>query len=104
MNFSEIEKYCKHCKKIVKTSLDCEICNSSFHRSCAFQAKVADKNEKVICCKQTKQSEVTAQASSSRGSSTPIMDKIDEKTLKSVIKNTLVELINPYLKRIWRKA
>ena len=42
------EKWCKHCKKTVKNSLDCEICASSFHKSCAFQAKVADKSEKVF--------------------------------------------------------
>lgn len=94
---SESEKFCKHCKKTVKNSLDCEKCGSSFHRSCAFQAKVADKNEKVYCCKQRSESEVSPPEN-------PVdsfnLTKMDEKTLKQTIKSTLVELIGPFKKDV----
>lgn len=49
---------CKHCKKKVVSALDCVICNSSFHPSCAYQARVVDKSEKVVCCLPSQKSEV----------------------------------------------
>lgn len=33
------EKFCKHCKKIVVTSLDCENCGICYHPSCRQQKK-----------------------------------------------------------------
>lgn len=76
------EKYCKHCKKSVKTSLNCEICDSAFHPSCARQAKVAyqldNKQESVNCC----------------------VVNMDEKKLKSVFRDLLTEFLGPFKKGI----
>lgn len=80
-------KYCRHCKKKVVLSLDCEICATSYHPSCAQQAKILSINNKLVCCKN---SEVK-----------PIQSKsMDESKIKTIIKEVLAEFLEPFKKAI----
>lgn len=95
-DLEETKNYCKHCKKTVKSALDCERCNSSFHPSCAHQARVADKNNKVICCDQNQKSEVGP--GGGPVSSTKVVQsaaEMDDKQLKS-IRKIMDEIMNPF--------
>lgn len=103
VNNTEKEKSCKYCKKSVKTSLDCRKCGSSFHRSCALQAKVVDKDEKVICCKLSVKSEIKSLESLPENSTSPVFANMDQKTLTSIIKSTLNDLLGPFKKDIEKK-
>lgn len=93
----EAEKKCKHCKKKVVLSVDCVICGSNYHPSCAFQAKVVDCEERVVCCRQPGESEVKL---ANLESLDLYFEKMDEKKLKSVIKNMLQESLSPFKQEI----
>lgn len=83
----EKRKKCKHCKKTVVISpVDCVVCSSSYHPSCAVQARVAGSDLIVNCCN-TKESEV-------------ILDSMDEKRLKSLVEKLFGEHLNPFKKKI----
>lgn len=56
--------------------------------------KVADKDDKVICCRQRTKSDVNALRNSSDSANTLNFEKIDEKILKTIIKSTGVGLTN----------
>ncbi|KAG5884084.1 hypothetical protein JTB14_027767 [Gonioctena quinquepunctata] len=72
-------KICKHCRKSVKFSIECEFCETDYHPSCARQAK-------VVCQRDNKESE-----------SDP---KIDERKIKSIFKKLITEFLNPFQKNI----
>lgn len=80
-------KKCKHCKKdVVLKSVDCEICNSSYHPSCAVQAGVADSDLIAKCCVSKKSGVKSAE--------------MNEEKLKSVVKELFNEHLNPFKKNI----
>lgn len=93
----ETEKRCKHCRKKVVLSLDCVICGSNYHPSCAFQAKVADREEKVVCCRQPEESEINL---ANLTSSDPFFGKMEEKKFKNMIKSMLQEFLTPFKEEI----
>lgn len=80
------DKICKHCKKGVKTSLDCEYCCSAFHPSCARQAKATylqeNQRESVNCCQPT------------------MGNNLDERKIRSIFKDLLTEFLGPFKKGI----
>lgn len=89
-NFLVQDKKCKHCKKKVVSALDCVICNSSFHPSCAYQARVVDKSEKVVCCLPSQESEVE--------SDKPLEDQQDIKEMDEKIRTTIQDTLGQFLK------
>lgn len=84
----ETKKTCLHCKKYVKFSYDCEVCGLSFHPSCANQRKVLNSENKVYCCL-LNESEVKFPKN---------FTEMDEKKLKSVVKDILNEFLQPFKK------
>ncbi|CAH0551330.1 unnamed protein product [Brassicogethes aeneus] len=87
----ENKKICKHCKKKVVLWLDCVNCGTSFYRSCEIQAKVTDKTEKVICCKQEKSEVITEKEATM---------ELDEKRLKMILESHLNKYFTPIKKSI----
>lgn len=88
------KKTCIHCKKKVATSLDCIKCGSSYHPSCAAQAKVLNPENKVCCCLKSKKSVVSEQENSSKD------NNMDEKRIKNVLKDLLNEHLTPFKKTV----
>lgn len=86
-------KKCKHCKKNVASSLDCVICASSYHPSCAFQAKVANSDSVVICCTSPEESEV-------KNKKSILKQDMDEKKIKNMVKDLFNEYLSPFKKII----
>lgn len=91
-----MEKNCKSCKKKVNAPVGCEICNSYYHPSCALQAKVMNKENKMICCKPRDGSEV-------REDKVYETSKlVDEVKLIHIVKQLLSEALKPFEEKILR--
>lgn len=86
-----MSKVCKHCKKGVVESIHCKSCNSAYHPSCAKQAKVIkrleNKKEIVYCC-----NSIDTEREQNR-----LID-MDEKRLRSIMKELLEEQLEPLKK------
>lgn len=98
INIAELKnlKKCKHCKKKVVDSYECENCNASFHPSCANQAKVTNKSGKVFCCVVHDHSEVIPNKSVDSGLKKSDNLIMDERKLKSIIRETIQQSMNAF--------
>lgn len=86
----KLDKICKYCKKNVNSSLDCVICDTGFHPSCAKQAKVINNKNKVNCCgKPRDKSEV-------RENKAEKVCEMDEDKIIEIIKGTLELILDPF--------
>lgn len=86
------KKRCKFCKKEVKDSFDCEVCLSSYHKSCGIQGRAINKEGKVICC----ESEVKLPDT---------LDKrtMDEKQMKTLLEKTFAHHFVPFKNTVERE-
>lgn len=91
-----MEKTCKHCKKKVSSPVDCEICTSSYHPSCAAQAKVVNRENVVICCRTRDRSEVREQKNQET------LKFLDMEKTKQILKKLLNEALNPIQEKLQR--
>lgn len=88
------ENLCKHCRKKVKSQVNCRNCGSSFHPSCAAQAKVVDKQNKVFCCKPHSKIEVIYDKNNQNN------QEMDERKMKAFLEKTLNDILIPFKKSI----
>lgn len=86
------ERLCKHCRKKVSSPLDCESCGSSYHPSCATQAKVSD-GKNVNCCKERVKEPVEVQGVDFAG-------EMNEVKLRGIIGDLLNKFFSPIKKTI----
>lgn len=90
-----MEKTCKHCKKKVTSPVGCEVCNSYYHPSCAAQAKVMNKENKMVCCKTHGKSEVRGDESREL-----LNNFIEEDKLKTIVKVIFKETFSPFQNKL----
>lgn len=83
------KKKCSHCKKTVNCSVDCVTCGSNYHPSCAAQARVINKENKVNCCKTNTKSEVSSEKN------IEFLYEMEEKKVKALVRELLSEYLNP---------
>ncbi|KAK9873290.1 hypothetical protein WA026_021779 [Henosepilachna vigintioctopunctata] len=91
------QKVCKHCKKKVIYALDCVHCSTSYHPSCANQAKLIIDKDKLICCEAHDKSEVKPEQN------WKLLQEMDEKKLKNVVREVLREFLDAFKKDIETK-
>lgn len=70
------------------------ICGSGFHPSCAYQARVVNESEKVVCCLPSQKGEVKFENPLENQYNTEIMDE----KIKTTIQETINQLLRPFKK------
>lgn len=84
---------CKFCKKKVVECYSCDICKSTFHRSCGLQAKVINKENKVVCCV------VSELRSAEEEDNSSTMTKVTLEEIQVILKRELMALESRVIKR-----
>lgn len=78
-------------------SLDCESCVTSYHPSCAQQAGVLNKNNKLICCVPRENSEVKSDLNKNKKA---LCKNMDETKMRNIIKEVFAESFASFKKII----